>query len=237
MLVWLDNSPSFDPSDPNSKKDICNFIDKFISCSSKNINEDLKALQTHKHSHTCLKKSGTTECRFGIPYLPMTKTRILEPLKEDYDEDKIKKLKKIYKKIRARLEDEETIAMTFDQFLHSLNLSEDQYIKAIRSSLSKHQIFIKRDVQDIFISPFSIKMLDLMRSNQNIQFVLDAYGAACYIIDYINKSSRGMSQLMRTVLQQIREGNDSLRDCLKKISNTFYNNSELSIQEAAYNIL
>lgn len=46
-----------------------------------------------------------------------------------------------------------------------------------------------------------------------------------------------MSAIMRDVLREIREGNESIRDSMKKISNTFYNNSELSIQEACYNIL
>jgi hypothetical protein len=80
-------------------------------------------------------------------------------------------------------------------------------------------------------------MIELMRSNQNLQFVLDAYGAATYIIDYISKSDRGMSNVMREVLKQVREGNETLRRSLINISNTFYNNSELSIQEACYNIL
>ncbi|KAK3917151.1 Formamidopyrimidine-DNA glycosylase [Frankliniella fusca] len=42
---------------------------------------------------------------------------------------------------------------------------------------------------------------------------------------------------MRDILQEIRNGNDRLQQSLRKISNTFYNNSELSIQEAVYNIL
>ena len=107
----------------------------------------------------------------------------------------------------------------------------------MRSSLRTHQVFIKRRPTDIFMSPYSPKILTLMRSNMNLQFVLDAYGAACYIIDYINKSCGGMSKIMRNVLQEIRECNEGLQESLRKISNTFHNNSELSIQEACYNIL
>lgn len=89
----------------------------------------------------------------------------------------------------------------------------------------------------MFISPFPPKIVNLMRSNVNMQFVLDAYGAACYIIDYINKSDRGVSNLLRDVQKEIKEGNFSLQQSLQKISNTFHNNSELCIQEACYNIL
>lgn len=77
----------------------------------------------------------------------------------------------------------------------------------------------------------------LMRSNINLQFVLDAYAAACYIIDYIKKSSTGMSKIMRNVLKEIREGNENSQQSLRKIRNTFHNNSELSIKEACYNLL
>lgn len=167
----------------------------------------------------------------------MVKTKVLHPLPEDFEEKELKKSEKVFKKIQEHLQREETLTLTCQDFLARLKISHNQYITAIRSSLQKPQVFIKRDIQDIFISPFSKKILDLMRSNQNIQFVFDAYGAACYIIDYINKSNRGMSELMKNVLKEIREGNDKLQESLRKISNTFHKNSELSIQEACYNIL
>lgn len=238
MLLWLDQAPKYDASNPNSAHAVCSFIDKIISCSSKDVSQDLINLQTHKHSHTCLKRKGSTdECRFGIPYFPMDKTRILKPLPESYNEKQLIKLKKVLKKIKEALENEISKDFTFDNFLKSMKISKKVYIAAIRSSLTKPQIIIKRNPEDIFVSPYSIKIIELMRSNCNLQFVLDPFGAACYIIDYINKSSRGMSKIMRDVLQEIREGNDSLQQSLRKISNTFHNNSELSIQEACYNIL
>lgn len=237
MLLWLDQAPKYDPSNPDSIHAVCSFIDKIISCSSKDISQDLVNLQTHKHSHTCLKRKGTTECRFGIPYFPMDKTRILRPLPESYNEKTVIKLKKVLKKIKQALQDDASKHLSFDQFLERMKISKRVYIAAIRSSLTKPQIIIKRDPEDIFISPYSIKIIELMRSNCNLQFVLDPFGAACYIIDYINKSCRGMSKIMRDALKEIREGNDTLQQSLRKISNTFHNNSELSIQEACYNIL
>ncbi|GFU18528.1 helitron_like_N domain-containing protein [Trichonephila clavipes] len=43
---------------------------------------ELYANQVHKHTFTCTKR-GETSCRFGIPYLPMTETRVLLPLPKD----------------------------------------------------------------------------------------------------------------------------------------------------------
>ena len=237
MLVWLENAPTYDPDYPESKREVCDFIDEFVTCSSKDLSPELLSLQKHKHSHTCYKKLGQNHCRFNIPYFPMDKTTILEPLSRKYSTKKIAKLKRIHKTIQKAKEKEESLKMTFKQFLMSMNMSYKTYILAIRSSIRKPQVFLKRDPCDMFISPFSKKMIKLMRSNQNLQFVLDAYGAACYVIDYINKSDRGMSNLMRDVLNELRKGNTSLQTSLRKISNTFHNNSELSVQEACYNIL
>lgn len=79
ILLWLDGAPTYDGS-YKSKQDVCEFVDKIITCSSNRVDEKLIELQTHKHTKTCKKKNGQTGCRFGIPFLPMRKTVILEPL-------------------------------------------------------------------------------------------------------------------------------------------------------------
>ncbi|KAE8740983.1 hypothetical protein FOCC_FOCC013509 [Frankliniella occidentalis] len=238
MLLWLEGAPKFNVNDPHTYIDVITFIDKIISCSSENLEEDLVKLQTHKHSHTCKRKNGNSDdCRFGIPYFPMKTTRILSPLPNDVEVRVLAKYKRILQKIKNILNEPKTTLLSYEDFLNALHLTEKRYLKVIRSTLRTHQVFIKRKPKDTFISPYSRKILTLMRSNMNLQFVLDAYGAACYIIDYINKSCRGMSKIMRNVLKEIREGNENLQQSLRKISNTFHNNSELSIQEAVYNIL
>lgn len=76
-----------------------------------------------------------------------------------------------------------------------------------------------------------------MRSNMDIQFVIDAYACASYIVDYINKSNRGLSKLLRTCQEEIVAGNLSIRNRLKKLGNAFLNGSEVSAQEAAWTLL
>ncbi|KAK3921374.1 ATP-dependent DNA helicase [Frankliniella fusca] len=237
MLLWLQNAPIYESGNRNSRRAVCKFIDSIISCSSSELSEDLRACQTHRHSHTCTKRNGSDECRFGIPYLPMKNTKILEPLSEDLSRNEKNYYNKLLEKIRSTLNSEEVMSMDFDEFLKTIDLEEKEYIQVLRSSLKNPQIFIRRDPKDILISPFSPKLISLMRSNQNIQFVLDAFGAACYVIDYINKTDKGMSNLMRDILQEVRENNESIKQGLRMISNTFHNNSELCIQEACYNIL
>ena len=75
----------------------------------------------------------------------MPQTMILEPLPEsDIKENVADMLKETLGRIRSLLNSinaDET--MTFVQFLENLNLSEQQYIKAIRLSLKHSTLLLK----------------------------------------------------------------------------------------------
>ncbi|CAG4957666.1 unnamed protein product [Parnassius apollo] len=68
----------------------------------------------------------------------------------------------------------------------------------------------------------------------DIQFILDPFACAVYIVDYINKADRGMSRLLREALDEAKKGNKSVKDSLRIVSNVFLNSSEISAQEAIY---
>lgn len=68
----------------------------------------------------------------------------------------------------------------------------------------------------------------------DIQFILDPFACAVYIVDYINKADRGMSRLLREALHEARKGNKSIKESLRSVSNVFLNSSEISAQEAIY---
>lgn len=127
--------------------------------------------------------------------------------------------------------------VTFDQFLQSISVSYTEYIDIIRSSLTKSKIFFDVDLANIYLHPFPEKILRLQRANVDIQFVLDAYACCTYIVDYINKTDRGLGKMLDEVFRQQREGNKSVIEMLRQLSNTYYNNSEVSAQDAAYNLL
>ena len=71
----------------------------------------------------------------------------------------------------------------------------------------------------------------------DIQYVLDAYSCAMYIVSYIAKSQRGMSNLLFHAAKEAREGNSDIRDQVKFIGNKFLNNVEVSAQEAVFTLL
>lgn len=138
----------------------------------------------------------------GIPFFPMDQTRILQPLPEGFPVRECVQLKLVDKRIRDYLESEESLVLsdtTFQQLLEKLGITLDSYLLPIRSSLAKDKVSLKRRVKDIYVNNFSDKILRLHRANMDIQCTLDAYACCTYIVDYVNKVDRGMSETSNRV--------------------------------------
>ena len=235
-LFWIKNAPEYGK---DTDEDIAKFVDSYVSCKADpNDLTDLVNLQRHKHSKTC-KKRGHAVCRFNFPLPPMPRTMILEPLSEtDLDENVADILKKALERIRTLLDSikaDET--MTFVEFLEKLDLSEQQYIKAIRLSLKHSTLLLKRSPAEIRINCYNPHLLKAWQANMDIQFVLDPYACAVYILTYITKGQRGMSKLLRKACEEAKEGNKNIVNRVRHIGNKFLNAVEISAQEAVYLVL
>ena len=68
----------------------------------------------------------------------------------------------------------------------------------------------------------------------DIQFVLDPYACAVYILSYITNGQRGMSNLLRKACDEAKEGNKNIANKVRHIGNKFINAVEISAPEAAY---
>ena len=71
----------------------------------------------------------------------------------------------------------------------------------------------------------------------DIQFVLDVYACAVYIVSYISKAQEGMSDLLRTACEEAKRGNSRIKQQVRDIGNRFLNNVDISAQEAVYIVL
>jgi hypothetical protein len=71
----------------------------------------------------------------------------------------------------------------------------------------------------------------------DIQFVLDVYACAMYIVSYISKAQKGMSELLRRACAEAKEGNANIKQQVRDIGNKFLNSVEISAQEAVYVVL
>ena len=235
-LFWIKNAPEYGK---DCDEDIIKFVDSYVSCKvDSNDLSDLVNLQRHKHSKTC-KKRGHAICRFNFPLPPMPRSMILEPLSEaDLDENVANMLIEALARIRSLLNSinvDET--MTFVEFLEKLNLSEQQYIKAIRLSLKRNTLLLKRSPCEIRINCYNPHLLNAWQANMDIQFVLDPYACAVYILSYITKGQRGMSKLLRKACEEAKEGNKNIVNKVRHIGNKFLNAVEITAQEAVFLVL
>ena len=71
----------------------------------------------------------------------------------------------------------------------------------------------------------------------NIQFVLDVYACVMYIVLYISKAQKGMSEMLRRACSEAKEGNSSIKQQVPDIGNKFLNSVEISAQEAVHVVL
>ena len=68
-LIWIKNAPVFKL---NSRQEIKEFVDQYITTDKTLLPQALQEAQTHKHSRTCRKK-GQSICRVHYPLPPMKK--------------------------------------------------------------------------------------------------------------------------------------------------------------------
>ena len=199
---------------------------------------DLINLQRHKHSKTC-KKQGQKICRFNFPLPPMPRTMILEPLSEDaFDENEKDLMKNNYEKINILLDNlKHDDEMNFGEFLQKLGFTEQQYIMAVRYSLKRDTLLLKRTPAEIRINSYNSDLLKAWQANMDIQYILDPYACAVYILSYITKGQRGMSKLLRKASEEASSGNKDIINKVRHIGNKFLNAVEISAQEAVYLVL
>ena len=237
MLIWLESAPVFGVDDDDVVTD---FIDQTISCKWPVNNRELQNLvnrQINRHSHTCRKKSKN-ECRFNYPQPPMRATKILYPLENNIPLNEIVKHKDLWKDLKKQLNDlKNGECITFDELLIKLKVTECDYILAVRSSLHSPTIFLKREPNELRINNYNPTCLKAWRANMDIQFVLDVYACAVYIVSYISKAQKGMSELLQQACNEARKGNSNIKQQVRDVGSKFLNSVEISAQEAVYIIL
>ena len=208
--------------------------------------------QQHKHRDNCtIRKTidGTEElfCKYNFPFPILDKTIILEPL--DLNDDRFVTAERNNVKIRKKLEilgkvnlkeeyDENTYDLvSLNALLTELNLNYDEYILALRSSINKSTVFLKRNSAEVLLNNYNTDIFIRHRANMDIQFITDPYGCATYVSAYLLKSNAVMSGLMQKVSEETRLGSMSHRQRLNKLASCFHSGQEVGAPEATYGIL
>ena len=185
-LFWVKEAPQYEKS---SNEEIVSFVDKYVTCHKPDTSSDMEELvnlQMHRHAKTC-KKAGHKICRFNFPVPPMPKTVILTPLDNScFDEENKKEIKENAEKLKELLDNmkygEE---ISFEDFLNKLQLTQESYILAIRHTFKRDILFLKRAPSEIRINSYNTNLLKVWQANMDMQYVLDPYACATYILSYM----------------------------------------------------
>ena len=232
MVIWVKGAPVHGLS---SDSEIAAFVDKFVTCRKDENIPVLVNYQSHRHATTC-RKHGQAICRFNFPIPPMPETVVLQPLDKA---EKNTQLTKYYEKVISCLNDKHYSEqdMLFEDFLALLDMTYETYIKAICSTLTRPKIFLKRTVAESRVNNYNSLLLNCWQANMDIQYVLDPYSCVSYIVSYISKGQRGLSNLLRDACNEARETDSDVRQQVRRIGNQFLSSVEIGAQEAVYLVL
>ncbi|XP_052700234.1 uncharacterized protein LOC128177537 [Crassostrea angulata] len=244
-LYWVEDAPKFGE---DSEERVCDFIDKYVSCSlpSENDEQDLRqavlSVQQHSknHSKSCRKKG--TECRFNFPRPPSERTFIAELCEEDAEiphtnmQMNTSQAKDTLLNVWNKVLDDNSETQTTEEIFADLSLSQEDYEKAHRVLASRTTTILKRDPVEMWTNQYNECLLKCWDANMDIQYVLDPYSCIVYIISYISKAEREMGMLLKQTKIEATEGNLSAKQTMKKIGSAYLNHREVSAQEAVYRV-
>lgn len=199
IMVWAHGAPVLDLDNiQESEKKCIEFVNEFITCKN-DLTIPIIGVQNHRHTHTCYKQKGQKrKCRFGFPHPVMNETRILHPLYENEEIHRENGMKN-YDKIKMRMNElfKKPQEITFNDILGELKLSENEYIFAIRCTLKVSKVYLQRGSMDVGINAYNKDILNIFESNMDIQFILNEFAVAAYIVNYISKVDSGLTKLLR----------------------------------------
>merc|ERR1712121_164651 len=243
------------------------------SLSHEGVDNEAIEYQKHRHTFSCYKhnkgsivikenegfgkNTGHGEsmevliCRHNFPKYPVPETTILREYNENEKKDisLMKNCKKnldtIKKFILRQVEDnrEDFEKLKFDEFLDKLGINKDDYIMALRGSVTQKMMFLpKRNCNEIFINNYNQKILNDDPSNQDIQIIAGeeaAYAVATYTAKYISKDESGQSKMLKRIEEDSRKIGDSTDLKLKKLGKVLEDTREVSMQDDifCYNII
>ena len=228
-VLWVKDAPKYGV---DSDKDVCAFIDQYVSCAIPAVDCKLKELvlmvQQHKHSSYCKRNK---RCRFNFPHPPSPSTVIASPCSDD---EVYEKAQTVLSKVRQVLPDCDPTA-TIDDVLTKASVDREEYVKALQVTKAGKIVLLKREPNNQNVNNYNASVMLAWQANMDIQYVLDAYACVMYVASYIMKTEKSMGVLLKQVAAEVRT--DELRTQLKKIGSAFLNHREVSAQEAVYRLL
>ena len=232
-LIWIKDAPKLGYAD---EVDVKVFIDKYISCSLPDDDQELRALveglQIHRHSPTCRRKGS---CRFNYPKPPSPHTIISDEPQENCQQQidfAVKNLTAVKQVLESK---DLSTDITLQEVLDRAHVTLDDYTKSLSISKCGRSVILKRKPSEQSVNYYSPTILKAWEANMDIQYVVNAYACVMYIASYVLKAEKGMGELLKQAAREMEQGNT--RQQLNKLGSVFLTNREVSAQEAVYRVL
>lgn len=117
--------------------------------------------------------------------------------------------------------------MDFKDFLDIFKCDLSDYLKAVQSTLKCSKVYLKQSVREIYINNYNPMILSMHRANMDIQYVVDPYACCVYVVDYINKSDKGMTKVLENILAESIKDGSPTKTILRNVSTKYYNTNEV----------
>nr|XP_057920504.1 uncharacterized protein LOC131117065 [Doryrhamphus excisus] len=263
-LFWVENAPRIEV---NSDEEVTKFIDRYVTCElqpqDEGLTETVSSVQQHskRHSKTCKKKN--TVCRFGFPK-PVSgrtfishqfdgqgqktctcqvsqstgvKTCTCPKASQNAVNMKAEEASEIIKSIKTALADENHAYQSVEHLFHSLGITQNTFEAAHRRLGRRTEVIMKRQINEVWINPYSKPLLKCWNANMDIQYVVDAYACVVYIISYISKAEREIGLLLSNAQKEAsKQANVSAKEALKSLGSVYLHNRDVCAQEAVYRV-
>ena len=126
---------------------------------------------------------------------------------------------------------------TFEVMLEQLNMSYDDNILAVCSTIIRPQFYPKCCPCEIRINNYMRNCLHIWRAFHDIQPCLSPYAMIEYILNYITKGQKGMSAQIEKACKDANKDNMDLKQSVQHIGNVFLNAVETGQEKAAFLLL
>ena len=116
------------------------------------------------------------------------------------------------------------------------NIEEDceLYLKALAYSKSGFSIILQRDIDEIFVNSYNPEWILAWNGNIDLQICLDFFAVIAYITEYFIKDDTGTMEYLLNALKTCE--NESLRDMMTILMNTFITHRQIGEAEVVYKI-
>lgn len=141
---------------------------------------------------------------------------------------------KKYDAIRINLESNDYDSI--DDYYESNNIrSDEEYNNILRSGISKPRIFYERHPSEKWHDTFNPFVFNVLKSNMDFQIITEDYSCAAYVVEYVNKTNREISNLQRKITEVMKQNPEfDIVEITRKMSVDMLNTIEMSSQEAAW---